>query len=399
MLAFLYLHASGQCFSLPQALTYDQGPDLKERDRKIENCISFTLSKSYLKILHDTSGKKIRLPVKWLVINGDTLAPATISTRGKSTLHFSRKSFCVSIGRKAGFIHGEKTDSLKKFCLLSLSMDKYYHNNRLAYEMMKNCRLFDLYYTFCDVRINGKSEGIYMIVERPEEWAMKKKKSPVVIRRGYNEEIEKIGSKHGISKEEIARIRNSYQEIYRVLNRFQGEDLYRSVSNLLDLDAYMKWIAFNFLVRNGDYTDEVYFYYDPVSCRFKIIPWDYDDLFMLSPHEGKETNKAALAGKLIFSAEDLLDKKIVEDKYLYRVYLLNFRKVLLALSDDKLKGIFENTFAELYPYYLDNEIIGMSKYDIYPDATVEKLRQDLLSFYDIIKRQRDFYFNYLTNAK
>ena len=31
-----------------------------------------------------------------------------------------------------------------------------------------------------------------MVIERPEDWAMKKKNSPLIIRRGYNHTIDKM---------------------------------------------------------------------------------------------------------------------------------------------------------------------------------------------------------------
>ena len=60
------------------------------------------------------------------------------------------------------------------------------------------------------------------------------------------------------------------------------------MSQWIDLDIYMKWLAFNFFIRNGDYTDEVYFYMDPATGKYRIIPWDYDDIFASGPHEGSE---------------------------------------------------------------------------------------------------------------
>jgi len=44
------------------------------------------------------------------------------------------------------------------------------------------------------------------------------------------------------------------------------------LSKWVDIDSYLKWLAFNFLVRNGDYTDEVYFFADPGTGKFNIIP-------------------------------------------------------------------------------------------------------------------------------
>jgi spore coat protein CotH len=41
------------------------------------------------------------------------------------------------------------------------------------------------------------------------------------------------------------------------------EGLYTSLSEYFDLEGYVKWIALNFLVHNGDYCDAIFFYLDP----------------------------------------------------------------------------------------------------------------------------------------
>ena len=49
------------------------------------------------------------------------------------------------------------------------------------------------YFTFLLVlrsAINGRSEGVFMIIERPEDWAISKENSPLVRRRGYDQKIE-----------------------------------------------------------------------------------------------------------------------------------------------------------------------------------------------------------------
>jgi spore coat protein H len=157
----------------------------------------------------------------------------------------------------------------------------------------------------------------------------------------------------------------------------------------------MKWLAFNFFVRNGDYTDEVYFYIDRDIDKLNIIPWDYDDLFAKAPHEGNIESRKVLGDKFIFSAEDMLDKKIATDPYLYKMYLIQFREVLNLLSPDVIKRTFENTYAELYPYYSNSEIISMSEYDIYKDANLEGLKSALLTLYNRLRISRDLYLNAL----
>jgi spore coat protein H len=369
--------------------------NLSDLGRKIENSVSFNTTYSNYEKIRDTIGQKISVTATALIINGETLEPEEISTRGQSSLHYRRKSYSFSLKSQASFRHGERTELFKKFYLLSLSMDRNYCTNRLAFEMMETAKLFHLFYSFCDLRINDKSEGIYMVVERPEDWAMKMKNSPLLIRRGYNTTIDKIMTAEKTKRDITKKYKGYFRQIYGSLNKYDGEELYKTLSNWLDMDVYMKWLAFNFFVRNGDYTDEVYFFVDPATDKFSIIPWDYDDLFSQAPHEGNVESRKVLGDRLFFSTEDPLDKKIVTDQFLYKKYLIQFEELMNQLSTDVLKRAFENIYAELYPYYSDNEIISNSRYDRYKNDNLIKLKSDMLTLYDQLIIYRDYYLKYL----
>jgi spore coat protein H len=364
---------------------------LNDLGRTIENSISFNTTYTNYEKIQAITGQKINVAATMLIINGDTLIPEFISTRGQSSLSFRRKSFTFNLKSKASFRHGDRTDSFKKFDALSLSMDKNYSSNSLAFKMMEDIHLFALFYSFCELRINGQSEGIYMVVERPEGWAMKMKKSPLLIRRGYNHAIDKIKTGIETTSDEAGIYKDNFRQIYRTLNKYEGEELYKVLSDLLDMEVYMKWIAFNFFVKNGDYTDEVFFYVDKDINKFNIIPWDYDDLFSAAPHEGTVLNRKLRADKLFFSTEDLPDKRIAGDPYLYKQYLMQLRELLSQLSPDVIKRAFENTYAELYPYYSDKEIISKSEYDLYAGASLTKLKYELSMLCAKLLIYRDVY--------
>lgn len=371
--------------------------NLTDSVKKIENAIWLYTSKSEYENIKAISGNKISLKKITAVINGDTVEPERIATRGQTSLNFRRKSYSFNLKSGATFYHGEITESFKRFDVISLSMDKNYMNNRLAFEMMKTCHLFDLFFTFCELRINTQSEGIYMVIERPEDWALKKMSSPLILRRGYEHLVVKIKSGNKNEKEEADKYNNDYKQIYKTLHKLKGKELYLALSNWIDLDAYMRWIAFNFIVRNGDYTDEVYFYIDRRIHKFSIIPWDYDDLFLAAPHEGYAERNKFPVEKLIFSTEDLLDDKIASDPYLYKLYLVQFGVVLKELSPDVLKKAFEDTYSELYPYFSNKEIITMSKYDSHKDANLEGLKSEMVSIYKYLIYSRSLYLILLEN--
>jgi len=247
--------------------------------------------------------------------------------------------------------------------------------------MMEKIGLFDLFFTFCELRVNGKSEGIFMIIERPEDWAIDKKNSPLMIRRGYEHKMDKVETEKKAEKSEIKKYEDYFRNIYKSLKKQEGEELFNTLSLWMDVEHYMKWLAFNYFVKNGDYSDEVFFYVDPEIGKFRIIPWDYDDIFAATPHEGKDKAKKYVGDKLIFSAEDELDVKIATDPFLYNRYLDIMKEVIEALSPKDLKEVFDNTYAELYPYFSEKEIISQAKFDAYKNANLENLKTEIVTLY------------------
>jgi spore coat protein H len=369
--------------------------NLLDLGKKIENVISFNISDLQYEALQSNTGEKYTIYTNRLIINGDTLEPKEISTRGQTTLMFKRKSLGFRLKSKASFRHADRTESLNKFSLISLSMDKYYCRNRLAFEMMEEIEIFKLFYSYCELRINGRSEGIFIIIEEPEDWALRKEHSPLVIRRGYNHIIEKTKTDNKTDRAHTKKYLGFYKQIYRSLDKQKGEELYKTLSQWIDMDFYMKWIAFNFLVHNGDYSDEVFFYIDPKIKKYRIIPWDYDDIFAITPHEGKEQRHEAIGNKLLYSSEDKLDVIIANDPYLYQVYLNTLKEVLNKLSPVFLKKVFENSYAELFPFYINQEIISCSQYDYFKDANMENLKNYLFTLYSSLRTSRDLYLQYL----
>lgn len=366
-------------FTVPEDST---ALSLVHRGYPIENSIDIYVTNNDLSKINIIDGEKVKLSDAVVVINHDTLPCEEIKTRGRSSLLFKRKSLAFNLEKDAHFRHGEKKSKMNKFYALSLSMDQNYCSNRLAFEMMEKINLMHLFYSFGEININGKSQGICMIIERPEDWALKKMNSPLMIRRGYNESMDKISYKKAGNKTENKKYVEYYKLIYKSLKKYEGEELYKKLSEWIDIDEYMRWMAFNYLVKNGDYTDEVFFYIDPETKKFRIMPWDYDDLFLPMPHEGSEKSKKVLGNKLIFSSEDLLDVKIASDPYLYKKYLGELHSVLMIISNETLKEIFENTYAELYPYYINTNVIEMSRFDSHRESNLGILEYYLRKLYD-----------------
>lgn len=309
--------------------------------------------------------------------------------RGQSALNFQRKSFSVNLSN--GLVMSRKDNALSvfgKFKLISLVYDYTYIENRLSHLLLSELDLWPLCSFFTEVKINDHHQGLYLFVEDPESFLIQRKNADCVLRRYYRNEISSFKLDEGKRLAGSKTYIEKFQSIYtNDLANYQGNVLYDQLAKQMNIQNYMKKMAFDFIVRNGDFVDEIYFYAKEVngSTYFDILPWDYDDLFSGSPHEigrdwavgtifGVRTYSSALEvdqvlnGRLIFSVEDDLDYCIATDDYLYQQYLKEMKLVLSILTPNEIISIFDVLYDELLPFYQMDEILEQSNYDADPTS-------------------------------
>lgn len=339
--------------------------------------IKLTVADNIYKNIRSSKGSKLSFSNVQLQCNETEAKVKSLKIRGKTSLYFPKKSFTVKLKDPLSITSENGTSYFEDFFLLSLSMDENYVDNYLAYSILKSLNIFNLTFRYCELMINNETQGIYLMMERPHDYVFKTLKSPVLIRRGFNSEIDQIDINEKVYNAKKNYFSKKFTHLYSFFHRYSGTELYDSLNNYIDMRQYMRWLGFNYLVRNGDYTDELFLYYDTVQNRFNIIPWDYDDLFVLYPHEGKEARRAISGGQFIFSSEDYLDQAIIKDQYLYKKYLEELVDISTQLNDNVLFSIFQKTFCAVYPYYLDPAILNVTKFDKYGLTNREKLFSEM----------------------
>ncbi|MEM7375081.1 MAG: CotH kinase family protein [Bacteroidota bacterium] len=313
---------------------------------------SFDMPPESYQSVVESRGEKIEVYPASSLLNGEEIEVERLRVRGKSSLHFPKKSFCVRLASGTRIrLAGQSKKIAKKFYLMSLSQDLWHFHNRLAFLSMHEIGIFPLYNEYVEVIINGESQGIYLLLEHPEQYVLKSNDGDFLLRRGNEEQVDDYkAGKHLASKESRAYLKR-FASIQKMCQSKKGERLYQALSQVLDLDSYMKWLAFNYWICNGDYADEVFFYSLPQQAGplFSILPWDYDDIFYEAPHEGWETRNRELGSAMIFSSEDLLGRTIANDPFLYQQYLSIFANMLNQLNQDKITELFDQIRVELTP--------------------------------------------------
>lgn len=309
-----------------------------------------------------------------------------LNTRGASALNFQRKGFAVNLSNAIPFAQqSEQTIILEKFKLVAMVFDYTYIENRLSHIMLNKLNLWPLYSFYTELKLNHLHQGLYLFIEDPDEYLFENKGANVVIRRDYKGNINKlVVSRSGKYSENAYR--ESFKNIYNSLTLYKGEQLFQKLSEQMNIDNYMRKMAFDMLVENGDNTDEIFFYGIETKngIYFDIVPWDYDDIFAGKPHEvgrswaigsifGERVYTShnevlnELRGRLIFTIEDDIEYAIAFDEYLYARYLENLKWVLSILDPETIEASFAQVYAELAPFYNNPVISEQSVFDV--DAT------------------------------
>jgi len=366
--SIVFAQTAGDYLDLPDSLSL-------ERNR----VFSFKVDKYWESRMDEISGQKLEISIDEIAYNGVDVNAKSVKTRGQTTLYFKRKSYSISLIDPITIGESE----VKKLALNNLAMDMNYFRNRLSFLLMEKIGIFHLQNYYSELRINDNTAGIYLAIQKPEDY-IRSKKSTLLVRREYDERFT-IEDSHGKdAKGQIKRLR----DIRKLTKRYEGQQLYDSLNSVVHMDHYFQWLAFNYLVKNGDYTDELFFYLTADDNRFDIIPWDYDDIFMRQPHESFEQRNRVLDHRLLFSGEEYLDIVIDKDDYLYHKFLLNFQRLLEILKPDTIRDIFEKVYRELYPYYADPEVIAQSEYDQFGLTDLNALKEDLQTQFQFLLNQR-----------
>lgn len=349
----------------------------------------FTLSEDQLDWVYESRDTTYDLvdPVPELRYNEDSLEVKKMKTRGTSASRVRRKSFNVDTKEKISFenIHNTGFTESNDFRLLAMAYDLCYIENRIGFGLLKQAEIFPLFFKYVEVILNEETNGVYFLIENPNDYFLDKNDHAFLMRRAYYGNIDSYkynDNGDGFSEQEYVA---AFNQIYIRIENYEGVELFEQLEEVLDVRQYMQKIAFDYLIKNGDYTDEIYLYDNPGDdeIRFNVIPWDLDDIFADRPHEiGNSWSVGNAFGnryyattedvindvgeKLIFSIEDDLDYIIAKDSYLYSIYLEELEKLMDLIKEDDIRMEFDRIEQELMTFFDDSAIVDQTSHDIHP---------------------------------
>lgn len=279
--------------------------------------------------------------------------------RGDGTFDCDRRNYTIKLRDKRprhlmpGFAGSE-------FHLISMCAEDSYLNAYTASHLLSRLGLFPFASRYIEVRLNGKSQGVYILIEKAKEALVRRHgRARSVIRRRYEPDRTAPEIKYAAAGQEAAM--GSYYQVLQALSGKSGDDLVRALDEHLDLHGYLGLLAFHSLLQNGDYADEVWMVStDRLRADgaggdwFSFAGWDLDDIFSECHYEGAY----ALADRhgLSFCAEAELDDRILADPAAYARYVDRLEQVLADIPDETFAQAAIAAHAALLPYLRRPEV-------------------------------------------
>lgn len=283
---------------------------------------------------------------------------ATAHLRGQTSLDCARKSYTVNLKGDHGrhILPGSSTD---EFYLISMCKDDRYFQQYAANILAAPLGLFPLQFGLVELFIEGETRGVYLMLEKTKE-ALLEDHSRVhaVIRRRFDPgdtpselKYPSTGSIDGPSGE-------AYFALAEAGGSFSGAALLAEMDRRMNFDQFLRILAFQTLMGNGDYVDEMIFYSTEAVREgqkrewFQVMAWDMDDLFSACHHGGKHAIEDPF--NILYCAEGNIEKAVMLDASVYARYI----ELLEELMDEQLTAAqvdaaLDQTAAALLPFFDD----------------------------------------------
>ena len=251
--------------------------------------------------------------------------------RGNSSLNCQRKSITINLdgGEPRRLVPGGADD---EFLLISMCLDDRYFQQYLANHLLQAEGLFQPRQRYVRLTVNGQDRGVYILLENPTETILRRHVSIDSILRRRNEA-------NGVSADmkwpqdpaeaEVARLQ--YEAMVDLVWTTDPSELESTLEEHIDLEMFLKWLAFHTYVRNGDYVDEVYLYAskEKDGLFFRPSGWDADDLLSNCHHNGN--NALYDPWGIYYCAEGNLEHAVLYSPVLYDRFINHLEALMLDL--------------------------------------------------------------------
>ena len=220
-------------------------------------------------------------------------------------------------------------------------------NQYTANQLMAALGLLAPKFRMVEVVLSGVSQGVYLLIEKPQE-QLQRDNTGVrsILRRAADVEGEPAEVKHSAGSD--AQAMADYEAFLTEAETRSGEDLLTWLEASMDLEQYLRWIALMSLLESGDYVDEVYFMSTDVTAEagvtrdyFSISTWDQDDIFSPCHNNGDFAMQDTY--ELLYCSEGRLDYAIFEEPLVYARLVDTLEQTLEWLDQARFDAATQTT--------------------------------------------------------
>jgi hypothetical protein len=279
---------------------------------------------------------------------------ASAHLRGQASFWCERRNYTLDLATNAKrhWLPGAATDELY---LLSMCLDDRYVRAYTVYQLYARLGVFPLKFRFVELRLNGQSRGVYLLLEKASEALVDHDaRVRAVIRRGFYGGSTYPDVKYTTTT--VPEAEAAYASLLSDLALPTGEALSAALDDRVDSRGYLALLAMNSLLQNGDYVDESWLSSTEhlhadgtIGDWYAFVGWDPDDAFSSCHYGGAYAYADPYA--LAYCAEAEIDELVLQDAVTYARYV----DVLEALSSEITPAVFDDaadaTAADL-SYYL-----------------------------------------------
>ena len=349
------------------------------------NVVEFELSAEQWSAYQDRIERDSRLDFPLSVRMGasEGRVQATAHLRGQTTFRCARRNYTLNLYGNRPRATFERA-AADEFYLLSLCRDRGYVRQHTVFQLWRDLGLFPLEFRYVELRVNGRSQGLYLLVEKLDRVQLNAGRYDAVMRRRARDGKTRVDVKFSrAGAEEQAR---EYASFLDALPELSGERLLSHFRERLDVDQYMMWMASNTLLRNGDWIDELWLLDRHRGGRrtYSFYGWDPEDIF--APCHFGSTFAYRDPYGLAYCAESEWDHALLSDPLTYEAYV----DILDELVERRLKNdVFVEALersAEEALAIVARENVASAMVELFPDGP-QSAREDLETVVDAVRSE------------
>lgn len=286
--------------------------------------------------------------------------------RGQNALFCGRKSYTVNLsGKDARFF--DQDSGSDEFYLIAMCQDAGLFNAYLADTLYSQFDLFPLKFRYVELKFNGDSQGIYLMMEkRDEELERDNGRLRGVVRRRY-EGIAQAEVEHTISDD--ATMLAAYRKT--LARNVSANALPGYLREHMDVDQYLRWMGLNSIIENADTLDECLFIStESVDAAglpadyFRLMAWDPEDMQGVCPSGDIARNDYDLT----FCQESSIERRMINHPVIFDEYVEVLKKMLTEVTPERFQAVLDQVQAELFPLLEREGVVAAMQRPEWTDA-------------------------------